>query len=70
MKIEKVKNGFIVEVEAIVIDESMAETATSVMRGYRTEKYICDGLAELLDFVNTHYSEEPKLKPGKIVEIE
>ncbi len=65
MKIEKVKNGFIVEVDV----ENPEYLVASRSIRFSTEKYICNDLIKLLDFVNTHYSEEPKLKPGAIVEI-
>ncbi len=63
MNIEKVKNGFIVEIDT---DDP-----------YKPEKYICDNLTALLNLINAHYGEVgmgmqvmDKLKPGKIVEID
>lgn len=65
MKIEKVENGFIVEVGV----ETPEHVTASTVIGFGTEKHICHDLTDLLNFINAHYAEEPKLEPGTIVEI-
>lgn len=65
MKIEKVENGYIVEVE---IETPETWTASDALE-FGTERYICNDLTKLLDFINAHYGKELKYKPNTIVEI-
>jgi hypothetical protein len=56
MKIEKVKNGFIVEVE-VEVELPEHATASTIMR-FNTEKHIFRDLTDLLNFINSHYGKE------------
>lgn len=52
MKIEKVKNGYIVEIEV--------EIASTIGGGVyiKPVRHICHDLTDLLNFVNSHYGKE------------
>ncbi len=53
MKIEKVSNGYVVEVEVAELD-----VMTSTIRQWGTKKSICPDLIQLLNFINAHYGNE------------
>lgn len=54
MKIEKVSNGYVVEV---IIETPHNATASTIMQ-CGTKKTICPDLIQLLNFINAHYGND------------
>ncbi len=52
MKIEKVSNGYVVEVKV----ESLFDSSVIIQHG--TKKSVCSDLITLLNFINAHYGNE------------